>query len=132
MSKIIMKLLSKANVEVYWKTDSFWSLHTKLEYAKVHGNSNSNIEQLIKNFLSNVNYNLDHSTPDSEHLYFYDNIKIGYDFVEEIDICKFNFIKTGPYEYKLKYNKDINKYVLIDMRRKLKLEQIQKIVEEKI
>lgn len=127
MSKrIILKIENKGRVT--WKTDSFWSMDADRSHAKTH--TYESIPRLVKSYLSSINYNLDHSKADNEEIFYYDNMKLGYDFVEEIDICTFDFVKNGFYEYKIKYNKEINKFIAVDMRRKLKLEQIQKCMEE--
>ena len=125
MSKrIILKVENKDRIA--WKIDSFWSQSLDRSHAKTH--TYESIPRLINGYLSSINRYLDSNKDEDVHRY--DNIKIGYDFVEEIDICTFEFIKNGPYEYKLKYDTYLNKVVLIDIRRKLKLEQIQKIMEE--
>ena len=62
---------------------------------------------MIKNYLSIINSYLEHN--EDEEVHYYDNMKIGYDFVEELNICEFDFIKDGPIEYKLKYDENIKK-----------------------
>ena len=127
MYNIILKVESSYG-KIGWKADSFWTLSTDRSHAKTH--KYHSIQDLLKNFLATVNYDLDHSKPSDGEIRFYDNSKIGYDFVEYVDICSFNFIKNGFYEYKMKYDKALNKFVIIDMRRKLKLEQIARSMEE--
>ena len=114
---IILKI--KTNGKVYWKTDSFWSLTKTREHAKIH--SNDGIEGFLKNLISMVNTDI---TP--ERIKFYDNCKIGYDFVNKLSIVDFEFVKTGYYEYKLKYNKESDKFELVDIRRREKLKNIER------
>jgi len=124
--KIIMKVENKGRIQ--WKIDSFWSLSLDRSHAKTH--TQESIERLIKNYLSVINSYLEHN--DDEEVHYYDNMKIGYDFVEELNICEFDFIKDGPFEYKLKYDENIKKVVAVDIRRKMKLDQIKKSLEENI
>jgi hypothetical protein len=115
---IIVKI--EANDEVYWKTDSFWSSTKIREYAKIH--SKDSLERLIQNLLYSINYIEDKS----EMINFYNNCKIGYDFVNKLNFFDFEFVKTGQYEYKLKYNIENNKFELIDIRRREKLKNIER------
>lgn len=118
---IIIKL--ETNGKVYWKTDSFWSLTKIREQAKIH--SKDSLERLVQNLL----YSINREENKSEWINFYDNCKIGYDFVNQLNIVDFEFVRNGYFEYKLKYNKESDKFELIDIRRLEKLKKIERIAE---
>lgn len=131
MNSIILKLESKG--KVYWKTDSFWSLRENREYAKIH--SEYSAERLYNSLVGLLNADFNrvaeeyNETEKEQIIKFYENSKVGYDIVKGIDIVKFDFIKNGIYEYKIKYNKEKNEFGLVDIRRKLKLEKLANIAQ---
>lgn len=127
MSDIIIKI-EKSNGEIFYKGDTFWSLSKTREEAKIHKLIDNDIEDhLLKNLLCLINL----KAIDKEKIIKnYDNCKIGYDFIKAINVIDFEFIKIGSYVYKIKYNEIENIFKLIDIRRKLKLEQINKRMEE--
>lgn len=123
MPNIIIKI-EKSNGEIFYKCDTFWSLSKTKEEAKIHNLIDNNIEDhLLKNLLYVINL----KTPDIDN---YNNCKIGYDFIKSINFIDFEFIKTGNYVYKLQYDENENIFKLIDIKRKQKLEQINKRMEE--
>ena len=131
MSDIIVKI-ERSNGEIFYKCDTFWSLSKTKEKAKIHNLIDNDIEDhLLKNLLYVINKVLETPDIDKEKIIKnYNNCKIGYDFIKFINFIDFEFIKTGNYVYKLKYNEIENKFKLIDIRRKQKLEQINKRMEE--
>lgn len=130
MPNIILKLEAKG--EVYWKTDSFWSLTKTIKHAKIH--DSYSVERLVNGLLYSTNRNLTGTfltdSEKQETINFYDNCRVGYDHIKASSIIDFEFIKNGHFEYKLKYDKEEKIFKLIDIRRKQKLEQIKKIMEE--
>lgn len=125
---VILKL--KTNDEIYWKTDSFWSLTKERKHAKIHFN-----EMSVKNLSGNLIYSLNSSLikADDERkeklINFYNNSKTGYDLVEGINWSEFKFIENGLYEYKLRYNSVKNEFELIDIKRKQKLEKLAELAK---
>lgn len=122
MADIILKM-KFSDGEVNWKTDSFWSLTKNREHAKIHPNDTKDRERLYKNLLYILNSDLNDKDKIKEA---YNNVMIGYDIVKSIDIVNFDFIKNGIYEYKIKYNGD--KFELIDIIRKQKLDKLSEIL----
>lgn len=118
---IILKVETPNGVR--WKTDSFWSLTETREHAKIHGTEG--LQTLYANFLYLLNDNIT-----DKRINYYDGCKVGYDLVEKKNIIQFEFLKNRPYSYKIVYNKENNKFNLIDISRKKKLEKIKKFVDE--
>lgn len=129
MSDIIVKI-ERSNGEIFYKCDTFWSLSKTKKEAKIHNLIDNDIEDhLLKNLLYVINL----KTPDIDKekvIKNYNNCKIGYDFIKSINFIDFEFIKTGNYVYKLQYDENENIFKLIDIKRKQKLEQINKRMEE--
>jgi len=115
--------------KVYYKCDTFWTLSSDREHAKCHGGIGN--EHLVSNLLSFANSSLKTavSVDKTRSINYYDNMFIGFDYIIEKDIINFDFIKVGPWIYRLSYNKESDKFELIDISRKPKLERLNELSE---